>query len=201
MSQLCDLLRTSGFCARAGCPLRHAPACNICNGVRIVEDPRVHYLSKKHLRAAYNKGVTANGWCHICSVYFPANSYGFAEHFAGKKHAKTADSKGKTPYPKLETNALRQCFACNRLIQNRQWSSHVQGQAHHSKAAKRDIALPGFLVPDLAPSPSVRNVNLGNVDPQAKPRTFTVPFTFSRSAVVLNVQLSDTNAGLSSQNP
>lgn len=199
MPQVCELLRKNGFCARAGCPLHHPLVCGICDGIQVVQDPQAHHLTRKHLRAAYNKGIAADGWCKVCAVFFLPSAYGFIQHSMGRKHA--ANSSNDSFYAALEPTALRQCFPCNRLIQHGSFLSHTKGQTHRSKAAKRTIPLLGSIVPELNTTSGFRNIDLGNVDPHVLRRIFTVPFTFSDSATVLDCQLSGTNAGLASQNP
>jgi phage FluMu protein Com len=154
MSPICGILRKKGFCNQADCALQHPPVCDICDGVRIIQDNNddPHLLSRKHLRLAYERGVVDANRCSICTNVVFRNEFEFVQHYNRKRHHKQARAQGRSPYAVLTPTALRRCRPCNRLVQNQSWSSHLSSTCHRQKSGK-------------VPTPIIKPTNTGATEP------------------------------------
>ena len=196
MPPICGDLQKAGFCVREGCPSKHPKVCDVCDGIRLIgSDPQQHYLSDVHLRFSFEKGVANPGECSICTGVTLSNAYNFISHYRGQPHRNRAKARGVSPCATLSHIALRRCHPCNRLIQNGSWSSHIRGESHRQKTAKRKIPDPQASGTSTTGPAQSDNVDLGFVSPNIPAVVFQVQVQLPKnrdSAYTTGVSLSST---------
>ena len=178
MPPICGKLVRKGFCTQAGCARRHPDVCDVCDGIRIVDsNPNTrdqHYLSKKHLRFAYERGVVDNSRCSICADTVFRNQFEFIAHYITKGHRKRAKARGVSPYAALAPDALRHCHPCNRLIRNQNWPSHLLSASHLQKSAKHPTPASGTTDTSTRQHIGPDPVDLGYVTPHVEALVFRI---------------------------
>lgn len=133
----CPSVLANGTCPDPTCSYIHnITTCGPCNLVFSDNDAyALHLRDKRHLSRLSGSFVISH--CHVCNANIPGGMNSWNCHVLAQRHVKNAYMKGISgetlPQPATTTSRAIVCDACQCLVQNHQWQSHIRNVRHISR--------------------------------------------------------------------